>query len=173
MSKTAVQMFALALVLILAQGIVFNHVCLFNVAMPVVFVYVLFKLPVTLNVNWVLITGFLLGLIVDAFSDTYGMNALACTIAAMLRRPVLRLYMPRGDEPSDAVPSPHSLGRPGYTKYLVTMTLLYCILIFTIQAFTFFNFWLLLLRIIFSTLLSCAVMFGIDSLFTNQREKRL
>nr|MBD5376507.1 rod shape-determining protein MreD [Bacteroides sp.] len=173
MTKNFIQLAVLTLALVLAQGIVFNHICLFNVAVPVVFVYALFKLPITLSVNWVLTFGFLLGLTVDMFSDTYGMNALACTITAMLRRPVLRLYMPRGDEPADPIPSIRSIGQSVYLKYLLTMTLIYCILIFTIETFTFFNFWRLILRIIFSTILSLAVMLGVDCLFSSGREKRL
>lgn len=173
MNKSAITLTVLTLVLILAQGIVFNHICLFGVAVPVVFVFALFKLPVNLSVNWTLTIGFLLGLTVDMFSDTYGMNTLACTVAAMLRRPVLRLYMPRGDEPADPVPSARSLGSAVYFKYLITMTLLYCVMIFVIESFTFFYFCRLLLRIVFSTALSVAIMLGIDCLITRQREKRL
>ena len=58
-------------------------------------------------------------------------------------------------------------------KYLLTLTLIYCALIFTIEAFTFFNPLQLLLRIIFSTLLSMIIMLGIDSIMTPRSEKRL
>lgn len=174
MTKSTIQLTILTLVLILAQGVIFNHICLFGVAVPFVFVYALIKLPINLNVNWVLTFGFFLGLTVDVFSDTYGMNATACTIAAMLRRPVLRLYMARGDEPADPVPSPATLGRGVYMKYELTMALLFCLLIFVIESFTFFNIWLLILRVVCSTLLTTALMAGIDSLFLRRRyEKRL
>lgn len=173
MSKSSIQLTVLTLVLILAQGIVFNSICLFGVAVPVVFVYALFKLPVNLSVNWVLTIGFLLGLSVDVFSDTQGVNALACTLVAMMRRPVLRLYLPRGEEPADPIPSSSSLGRPVYLKYLVTMTFLSCLLIFVIESFTFFYFWRLVLRVICSTILSVALMLGLDCLFVGRREKRL
>ena len=109
MTKSTIQLTVLTIVLILAQGIVFNHICLFGVAVPLVFIYALLKLPVTLTVNWVLTICFAIGLSVDIFSDTYGMNALACTLLAMCRRPVLRLYMPRGEEPADPVPSSASI----------------------------------------------------------------
>ena len=173
MTKNSIQLTVLTLVLILAQAVVFNRVCLFGVAVPLLYVYALFKLPVNLNVNWVLTVGFLLGLSVDVFYDTYGVNALACTVAAMMRRPVLRLYMLRGDEPVDQVPSQASLGRSVYLKYMVTMTLLFCLLVFVIQSFTFFNFWRLTLRVVFSTVLTMALMLGVDCLYVRRREKRL
>ncbi|WP_289771065.1 rod shape-determining protein MreD [Duncaniella muris] len=173
MSKTVLQFILLGFILVLAQVIVFNHICLFNVAVPLVFIYLLVRLPITLSVNWMLTIGFFLGLIVDIFSDTYGMNTLACTIEAMMHKPILRLYVPREEDLTRPEPSMYSLGTATYLKYLLTLTLLYCSLIFLIEAFTFFNPVRLLLRIVFSTILSMALMIGIDSFMTPQSEKRL
>ena len=173
MSKTTLQFLLLGFILVLAQVVVFNHICLFNVAVPMVFFYLIIRLPITLSINWVLTIGFFLGLIVDIFSDTYGMNALACTIEAMLRRPILRLYVPREEDLTRPEPSMYSLGTSAYLKYLLTMTLLYCTLIFLIEAFTFFNPIQLGLRIVTSTMLSMVLMLGIDSLMTPRSEKRL
>lgn len=172
-SKTVLQFILLGFILVLAQVIVFNHICLFNVAVPLVFIYLLVRLPITLSVNWMLTIGFFLGLTVDIFSDTYGMNTLACTIEAMMRKPILRLYVPREEDLTRPEPSMYSLGTATYLKYLLTLTLLYCSLIFLIEAFTFFNPVRLLLRIVFSTILSMALMIGIDSFMTPQSEKRL
>ncbi|MBD5322547.1 MAG: rod shape-determining protein MreD [Duncaniella sp.] len=173
MSKTALQFLLLGFILVLAQVIVFNHICIFNVAVPMVFIYLIVRLPITLSPNWVLTISFFLGLIVDIFSDTYGMNALACTILAMVRRPVLRLYVPREEDLTRPEPSMQSLGTAVYMKYLLTMTLIYCTLIFLIEAFTFFNPLQLVLRILFSTLLSMILMLGIDAIMTPRSEKRL
>lgn len=173
MSKTTLQFLLLGLILVLAQVIVFNHICLFNVAVPMVFIYLIIRLPITMSLNWVLTIGFFLGLIVDIFSDTYGMNALSCTVLAMLRRPVLRLYVPREEDLTRPEPSMLSLGTAAFMKYLLTMTLIYCTLISVIEAFTFFNPLQLMLRIIFSTILSLIIMLGIDSIMTPRSEKRL
>lgn len=173
MSKIALQFIILGLILVLAQVIVFNHICLFNVAVPMVFIYLIIRLPITLSLNWVLTIGFFLGLLVDVFSDTYGMNALACTVLAMLKRPVLRLYVPREEDLTRPEPSMLSLGTGVYMKYLLSMTLIYCTLIFLIEAFTFFNPLQLVLRIVFSTILSLFIMLGIDSIMTPRSEKRL
>lgn len=173
MSKTTLQFILLGIVLVLAQVIVFNHVCLFNVAVPLVFIYLIIRLPITLSLNWVLTISFGLGLVVDIFSDTYGMNTVACTILGALRRPVLRLYVPREEDLTRPEPSMLSLGVAVYIKYLLSMTLIYCTLIFVIEVFTFFNPLQLVLRIVFSTLLSLLIMLGIDTLMTPRSEKRL
>ena len=173
MSKTVIQFIILGLILVMAQVLVLNHICLFNVAVPLVFIYIILRLPVTLSVNWTMTIGFFLGLTVDIFSDTYGMNALSCTILASLRRPVLHLYVSREEELPRPEPSIYSLGTAVYLKYLLTMTLIYCTLIFTIESFTFFNPLRLILRIICSTILSMLIMTGVDSLLTPRSEKRL
>lgn len=173
MTKTTFQSAIIGIVLVLAQAVVFNNVCLFNVAVPMVFIYIILKLPLTLSVNLVLTLSFLLGLLIDMFADTYGMNALACTLLAMCRRGVIHIYVPRGDEPADPVPSARSIGRAPYIKYMATMTLIYATLIFVIESFTFFNFWLTIVRILASSTLSLLLMLAIDSLTIRGREKRL
>ncbi len=173
MSKTILHFFFLFIIMLLAQVIVFNHIVLFNVAIPVIFIYFIIRLPITLSVNWAMTLSFLLGLSVDVFSDTQGMNALACTILASLRHPIFRLYFPREDDLSIPEPSIRSLGMGIYIKYLFSMVLMYCVLIFTIEAFTFFNPIQLILRIICSTILSFLLILGIDSLTLSRREKRL
>lgn len=173
MSKTTLQFILLTLILIVTQVIVFNHISLFGVAVPLVFIYVIIRLPITLSLNWMVTIGFFLGLVVDIFSDTYGMNAMACTILAILRRPILRLYVPREEDLTRPEPTMMSLGTAVFLKYLLTTTLLYCSLIFCIEAFTFFNPLRLALRIVFSTLLSMIIMLGIDSILTPRSEKRL
>lgn len=173
MSKTLIQFIILGIALVLAQVIVFNHICLFNVAVPMVFIYLIIRLPITLSVNWVLTISFFLGLIVDISSDTYGMNTVACTLLAVFRRPVLRLYVPREEDLTRPEPSMLSLGVAVYVKYLLSMTLIYCTLIFAIEAFTFFHPLQLVLRIVCSTMLSLLIMLGIDALMTPRNEKRL
>ena len=164
MTKTVIQFAILFIVLVLAQAIVFNNICLFNVAVPFVFIYFIIRLPITLNANWVLTLSFLLGLTVDVFSNTQGMNALACTLLAISRRGILHLYFPREDEISNPEPSVRSLGLFVYVRYLLTLTLLYCLLIFAIESCSFFMPVLLVLRVVCSTLLSFLLLIGRDIL---------
>lgn len=173
MAKSILHLCVLFIALVLAQVIVFNHICLFGAALPLVFIYLIIKLPVTLNVNWVMTIGFITGLTIDIFSDTQGMNALACTILSAARMTVLRLYFPRDDEMSFPEPSVRSLGPAAFMKYTVSMTLLYCILFFTIEAFSFFNLPRLIAKIISSTALTFIIITAIDSLTSRRREKRL
>lgn len=155
--------------LVAAQVIVFNNLCLLNVAIPLVFIYFIIKLPVTLSVNWVMTLSFLLGLSIDIFSNTQGMNALACTILGALRMPVLHLYFPRDDELSNPSPSSRTLGPAVFMKYLGTCVLLYCTLYFLIESFAFFNIGQMLLRIGASSLLTFVIILAVDSIPGSKR----
>ncbi len=173
MAKTLIKYALMFVLLVVAQAIVFNRICLFGVAIPLVFIYLIIKLPVTLNANWSLTVGFFLGLTVDIFSDTQGMNAIACTTLAALRRPLLKLYFPREDEMPDPTPSRRSLGPGVFYKYVLTMTLVYFIMYFAIESFSLFNPLRMLWEIIGSTILTFILIVAIDTLTSGKHEKRL
>ncbi|MBQ9077663.1 MAG: rod shape-determining protein MreD [Muribaculaceae bacterium] len=173
MSKTILQFMLIFIVMVLLQVSIFNHICLYNIAIPFVFIYFIIRLPITLSTNWVLTFSFFLGLAVDIFSDTQGMHSLSCTILAMLRRRLLRLYVPRDEDISNPEPSIRSLGLSIYLKYLITVVLTYCLTVFTIEACTFFNILQLITRILGSSTLTILFILGLDSLTIQRREKRL
>lgn len=158
--------------LMLAQAVC-SRIVLFNAAVPIVFIYFILRQPLTLNINRLLTYSFIAGITVDMFCNTQGMNALCCTVLAMLRKPVFDLYIPNDDEENNPIPSMSSLGVMNYLKYMVTLVTAYCAMLFIIQAFTLHNLPLTLLRIVASTVLSALLIFGIDSLVSVNGEKRL
>lgn len=160
--------------LVLAQAVIFNHIALYSVGLAFLFIYFIIKLPLNLSGAKVIFLSFLIGFIIDIFQDTPGVNALACTCLGGARRTVIRLYVPREEDLVRAVPSIHTLGPALFARYASTMTLIYCILLFTIEAFTFFNPAILAMRIVASTVLTTLLIMAIDSLSLPSRsEKRL
>lgn len=172
MIKTILQFALLYVIMVLVQ-VICNHICIFGVAIPLIYIYFIVRLPINLSVNWAMTLAFLLGLTIDIFSNTQGMNALACTVTAALRRPVFSLYFAREDDLANPIPSIRTLGSGIYIKYLLSIVLLFNILLFLIQSFTLADIRITLLRIIASTILTTFLLFGIDSLDNTKREKRL
>lgn len=164
MTKEALKFALLFVVVVLAQVVVFNHLCLWGVALPIVFVFFIVRLPVTMPQVWVLTLSFLLGLSVDVFSDTLGMNALACTLLGGMRPGVFHLYVSRGDELPNPEPSLRSMGIGPYMKYLLTMSALYCLMFFLIESFAFFNVWLTVVRVAASSLLTFVLLAAFSSM---------
>ncbi len=172
MKNTLMHFLILFAALLVAQ-IICSKIILFGVAMPVIYIYLILRLPLNYSLNWTLTIAFLFGLFVDMFNNTQGMNALACVVMTIMRRPVFDMFILRDDEENDPIPSMDSLGITSYLKYMSTLVAIYCTVLFLTQAFTLHNFPLTLLRIIASSVLSILLIFGIDSLVSTEREKRL
>ena len=75
MTKFAIKYALMFVLLVTAQAIVFNHLILFDVAVPLVFIYLIVFLPVTLGTNLSVTLSFLAGFFLDIFCDTPGVNA--------------------------------------------------------------------------------------------------
>lgn len=169
MNKSALELIIWTFILILAQALIFNHVNVLGVAVPFVFLYTLIKIPLTTSKEWLFTSGFLIGFIVDIFSDTLGMNALSCTLLMALRQPIIRLYVPRDNELSNSSPSIKSLGIFTYAKYVLTISLLYTTLIFFIESFAVWGLGRVIVRIVSSTILTALILVGIDSLTSRKK----
>lgn len=167
MTKNVIVSAVMFLLMVFLQ-VVCNRICMFNIAVPFVFVYFILRLPMSLSVNWVMTLSFLIGLVVDIFSNTYGMYAMSSTIIGALRKPIFTLFYPREDEMSNPIPSINTLGVSTYIKYMFTLVLLLCVVIYFIQLFTFYNIGLTIMRIIGSSLLTAVILFGFDSIATTK-----
>lgn len=141
--------------------------------MACVFIYTIIALPVTYNDNIRLTIAFLLGLAVDVFANTLGLNALCCTLLVALQRPVFHLYVNREEDLAGAAPTSRSMGHAAFMKYAVTISLVYCVLMHTIEAFSFFNAGRLALRITTGTAYTFVVIFAIDSILSHRREAKI
>lgn len=159
--------------LVLAQAVIFNNLILFNTAKAMVFIYLIIELPITLGANWMMTIGFLLGLSVDVFQDTPGLNALCCTIMAFGRRLIFHQYVPRDEDFSGKKIGIATLGLSAYLKYMGTFVLIYNILYFKIEAINYFDVQRLLVRILASSIYTFIVLYALDSLTLTKREKRL
>lgn len=159
--------------LVISQAVIFDNLVLFNSAVALVFIYLIIELPMTLSTNAVLSVSFLLGLSVDIFQDTPGLNALTCTVIGFLRRPVFYLYVPNDEDFSSRRLCINTLGAATYLKYMLTLVILYCLIYFTVEAINYFDFKRLLFRIFSSAIYTIVVLYAIDSLTLARREKRL
>lgn len=173
MSRETFTNMAILAMLILVQVLICNSIVIFNVAIAFVFIYVIIRLPMNLGTNWLLTWAFAGGIAVDMFSDTPGVNSLACTILAMLKKPMLYAYVPRDDRTKDIEPSLSSLGFAVYGKYLISMSTVYCLLTFTIEYFNFADVKEIVIMSAASSLFTFLILLGVDSLIVTHREKRL
>lgn len=164
MSVTTFRYGLLFILCILAQALIFNGLVLFNVAVPIVFIYFIIRLPINTKLPYLFTLAFLLGLSVDIFTDTPGVNALACTLIAALRTPIFYAYMPKDDITVRMTPGVYSMGIWEYSKYLVTFIIIYCLLAFTIEYFSFADVKGIVILSAASTVFTFIILLAIDCL---------
>ena len=156
----------LFVVLILLQVLLLNRIALFGIAVPVLYIYYLVKLPIDSNRFYVIISAFLMGFIIDIFLNTPGMNAAATTIVATFRPQILNLFYSKIE---------YEGHRPGiydftaaFIKFVIVIVVLHLIILFFIETITLFNITTTLLRIGSSSLLTILMIFIVDALFTRK-----
>jgi rod shape-determining protein MreD len=162
MKTTFLREMAGFVVLVLLQTLVLNRISVFGVAVPILYIYFLTKLPKNRNLFYVVISGFLMGLIIDIFLNTPGMNAAATTIVATLRKPLMNIFFSKV-EYEDFVPSIYT-ETGAFLRYSVVMVLLHQTLLFFIESFTFFNLTSTLIRIGASSVLTLILIIALDGL---------
>ena len=149
-------------VLLVVQVLVLNHVWLLNVATPLLYVYFAITFPRNTEKGEVLGWCFLLGLLIDIFSNTPGLAAGTLTLIGMTQTYLVEFFVPR-DSVENLEVSAATLGWGKFSMLSGILTLIYCLLFFILEAFNFFDWQLWILRAVFSTVLTLLLMLAIES----------
>lgn len=149
--------------LVLLQVLILNNVHVAGYATPFLYIYLIVKMSSDTSRHALMLWAFFLGLAVDVFSDTPGMNAAASVLFAFLRPALLRLFAPR-DMLDTLVPSIRTMGVSSFLKYLVFGVLVHHALLLAVDFFSFAHIGTLLLRIAASTLLTVACIMAVEGI---------
>jgi rod shape-determining protein MreD len=142
------------IILITVQLLVFNSIQFSGYINPYIYVLFILLLPFE-TPKWLLLTtAFLLGFIMDIFSDTPGMHTAATVFMAFLRPYVLSLISPREGYESGTFPSVFYYGVNWFTRYALILIFAHHFVLFYIEIFRFGNFFSTFFRVILSTVMS-------------------
>lgn len=147
--------------LALVQALLLNNVCLFGLATPFIYVYFFLAMDRDVDHNALMAMAFLLGLAVDVFSNTPGVNAGASVLAAFIRPVLLRLFSPR-DEYENFEPGIYTLGTWAFVRYATMVTLLHHTALFLLEDFSLAHLGHLSLRILCSATLTVLLVMAIE-----------
>ena len=162
MSIDLIRRIGMMILFTLVQAHILNHIHLFNVATPLVYVYFILLFPRN-HQRWLsILLAFILGLILDSFSNTPGETAFALTLTAFLQPYVLELYLER-DDSDDFSPSMTNMGFVKYSTYVLLLTFVFSFTLFSLEAFSFFNWIQWLLCILGSWGVTSVMIIAIDS----------
>ncbi len=151
------------LLLVLFQVLVLNNIQFLGYINPYIYVLFILALPVRTPRWFALLLAFGIGLTIDMFSNTGGMHAFATVMVAFLRNGTIKLFTAI-EEGNNPTPSFHTFGVSAYIKYIVLLIFIHHTTLFILEAFTVAHFWLMLAKILFSSLITVLLILGIQSL---------
>lgn len=150
-------------VLVLIQTQILNHVHIMGYATPMLYIYYLLVLDSEIPRKNILLQAFVLGLCVDIFSNTPGVNAGAATLLAFIRRPLLQMQMLR--ETTDAYePGIRSMGIGPFLRYVSGAVLVFVVTVRLMAAFNFAHVGELLLRIVTDAVITIVCIMCVDAM---------
>lgn len=150
--KTALEHISLALALILGQVLLVNHIEITGIINPFIYIYAILVLPTKINHIALTVIGFAIGIVMDAFCNTWGMHAAATTLTAFFRPYVFTLCASQEDIDKGLV-SYHAMPAT-FVKYAVLLTVIHHLTLFSLEAFSFSHYWFVLIKTVVSALIS-------------------
>ena len=144
--------------LVLLQGLVLQYIGTTWEDFPylhiIVFPVFILLLPLRTPEPLVILLGFVVGMAVDAFYQSYGLHASAAVFTAFLRPRIIKILEPRGGYNINFSPTAERLGMGWFMRYAAILMFLHLFFYFSVEAFTFVYFTDILLKTIISYLVS-------------------
>lgn len=120
--------------------------------------YLILTLPFKVNKYFLLIYGFVVGIIVDIFFGTYGIHAASLVVFCFLRPFVYGIFEPKEGYQSGETPSVSKNGLSWLVSVSSILMIAFCLFLFSVEAFSFIYLSEILLQSIFSFLCSMVLV---------------
>lgn len=143
--------------LVLIQVLIFNQVQFSGFFNPYIYVLFIILLPLSTPRYAILILAFLIGFVIDIFSNSLGVHSAATVFVAYVRPLVIRLISNREDDKSD-YPGLNQNKLSWFISYVFMIVFLHHAMLFYLEVYTFANFFNTLYRVILSSLFSIIVI---------------
>lgn len=154
--------------LVLVQVLIFNNINLFGYINPYIYIIFVLVYPLKKEKGTFLFLSFLLGLSIDFFSDTGGINAAATLFIAFIRLSVLTTILRKTDF-DYVLFNLRSISIGKAFLYIVSLTFIHHLILFWLDYFSLNEFGSVLYKTITTTLLSVFLIIIGIVLFTKKR----
>ncbi len=158
--KNVVEFLSWFIGLVMLQVLLLNNIEIAGVINPFLYVYLIIALPIHANRISLIFIGFFLGLVIDAFSNTWGIHAMATTLVAFLRPYIFRIVSTQ-EEMDKVMPRFRTMG-VNYVKYIVLMVFIHHLTLFFLEAFSFQYFGVVILKTLVSFVITILLIFTLE-----------
>ncbi|MDY0780715.1 rod shape-determining protein MreD [Tenacibaculum sp. IB213877] len=144
--------------LILLQVLILNNVLLFGYVNPYLYIVFIFQFPLSKNRFPFLTYAFLLGLIIDFFSNSGGIHAFATLTIAFLRLYFFRVVFQKTESDFEFFKlEQESFGK--VFNYIVILTFIHHFILYSLINFSFHNFSKVIINTILSSMFTLLLYF--------------
>ena len=124
-----------------------------------VYVLILMNLPAN-TPRWAeMLIGAVLGLIFDVFNTSLGVNMAAC-VAFTFIRPIILAHLVQDLERVKGEVYIRSIGTIEYIRTLVFLTVLHHLMVFSLEAWSLHNWWMVIIQTLLSSLMTLTIIIG-------------
>lgn len=157
--------------LVFLQVMIFDNLKLDNYIHAYVYVLFVMLLPFETPREKLVINGFLIGIVIDIFNGTPGLNAAATILMAYLRPNVINMTTRKSDIEGKTEPSVSEMGLKWFMPYVVLLLVIHNFTLFLLEAFSIRLLGLVLLGTILSVIYSTIAIVLIIYIFKPIKKK--
>ena len=162
----------LFVVLVLLQVFLFSRIGISIYVHPLVYIAFLILLPIEIAPVSGLLLGLLMGVTMDLFMATAGVNTIATLFAAFCRPTLLLLTLGKDEVKDGGVPNVNRLGLKKFIKYAYVLILLHGIVFFLFEALSLHLILFTLLRTVLSSFATLLLVYFCQRLFSINRQRQ-
>jgi len=153
------------------QVLLFDNVYIIGNISIYLYIYIILILPIEMNKFTLLLLSFILGLSIDLFNSTPGLNAAATVCLAYFRPMVLKLYIPSNGYEANKNPGIKNYGFYWFLRYAISLILIHHSTLILLEYFSFSHFFHTVLKILIASVLTLLFIILIDFNFIRNRKK--
>jgi hypothetical protein len=145
--------------IILFQVLILNNIQFSGFINPYFYIYFILLLPFETPRWLLLLSAFCLGISLDAFTNTFGLNAAACVLIAFVRPFVISAISTGTEFMTGHSPSLKNQGVKWFAYYSIILVLVHHFTLFYLEIFRFTEFFQTLFRVLLSSIFTLLIIF--------------
>ena len=151
------------------QILLLKNVALFGVAFCFIYLLAILSFPINIRTFSLILISFGLGLFIDVFYDTLGLNAAAATLLAFLRPYWLKAISPNGGYDDSNNPTLKEMGIGWYISYSLPLVFAFSLMFFTADQWGTGGLFGVLNKSLFSSIFTVILAIIVQLLFFKRR----
>ncbi len=155
----------LFVVLLLLQVMLFDNLNISLYVYPLVYISFIILLPSGISGVWLLLLALLMGLGVDVFSGTPGINTIATVFVAWVRPGLLSKILGPDEAREMSIPNIARMGRGRFFRYAAIMVVMHALVFFALETLSWRYFGFVLLRTVVGSLVTLVFLYFCQKVF--------